>query len=154
MQRIDVLDFVSTHSRPKAAANERDSRLRGVSVSTHSRPKAAADITRMFALGTDVSTHSRPKAAAQSRSKHHSLPDVSTHSRPKAAASEGRKDHDEEKRFNSQPPEGGCDKVFTLNFPFSVSTHSRPKAAASPAAARPSSHLFQLTAARRRLRRR
>ena len=33
-------------------------------VSTHSRPKAAADFVKVYQVGGSVSTHSRPKAAA------------------------------------------------------------------------------------------
>ena len=35
-------DFVSTHSRPKAAANKISKGIQQLVVSTHSRPKAAA----------------------------------------------------------------------------------------------------------------
>ena len=79
---------------------------------------------------------------------------VSTHSRPKAAAILGAKKTPRLRRFNSQPPEGGCIRntraiaeaaMFQLTaarrrlraklpdyiVDFSVSTHSRPKAAAS-----------------------
>ena len=37
-----TLDVVSTHSRPKAAANVDKSKVLTIDVSTHSRPKAAA----------------------------------------------------------------------------------------------------------------
>ena len=57
--------MVSTHSRPKAAANS-DIKLPKIDgVSTHSRPKAAAGLrAAMYKFGFHVSTHSRPKAAA------------------------------------------------------------------------------------------
>ena len=56
---------------------------------------------------------------------------VSTHSRPKAAASACPAAQSEEKCFNTQPPEGGCVSVVSFSEALiSVSTHSRPKAAA------------------------
>ena len=122
---------VSTHSRPKAAANSTSKRVQGLSVSTHSRPKAAAPfhlaILRCHncfntqppeggcfvdaAIGVrreDVSTHSRPKAAAHRPDELQPAMHVSTHSRPKAAA----------------------DYMSTGKTCNKVSTHSRPKAAA------------------------
>ena len=78
---------VSTHSRPKAAANiapiqypifvfqhtaARRRLLNNILtlpglflVSTHSRPKAAAEGLELLILIAEVSTHSRPKAAAK-----------------------------------------------------------------------------------------
>ena len=55
---------VSTHSRPKAAADGNLPRDILAIVSTHSRPKAAADLRLVGQVKTNVSTHSRPKAAA------------------------------------------------------------------------------------------
>ena len=99
---------VSTHSRPKAAAQLVGKILNGSVVSTHSRPKAAATVIVNVAIDNLVSTHSRPKAAAACmltygvmgkfqhtaarRRLHKFMPIkgcaryVSTHSRPKAAA--------------------------------------------------------------------
>ena len=76
--------FVSTLSRPKAAAKlvGRDNLYKRVS--TLSRPKAAGSIVDNFKIIGVVSTLSRPKAAGQ-RSKH----------------SNGWI------CFNTQPPEGG-----------------------------------------------
>ena len=56
--------FVSTHSRPKAAAEARVWAWGRGEVSTHSRPKAAAPCPDMSLQANPVSTHSRPKAAA------------------------------------------------------------------------------------------
>ena len=77
---------VSTHSRPKAAAEIQAIDSFAFSVSTHSRPKAA-DITPL-PLGKEfyVSTHSRPKAAVTLLGLLRPFAPVSTHSRPKAAA--------------------------------------------------------------------
>ena len=100
-------------------------------VSTHSRPKAAADHnTKVKNFISPVSTHSRPKAAAIDQSQKYELIEVSTHSRPKAAAltkplKMGKYmqfQHTAARRrlqktptrfcathgFNTQPPEGGC----------------------------------------------
>ena len=55
-------------------------------VSTHSRPKAAADAVEMANIQLHVSTHSRPKAAAFGIPYLCRDAQVSTHSRPKAAA--------------------------------------------------------------------
>ena len=54
--------------------------------------------------------------------------------------------------FNSQPPEGGCSVIAWHGRQMTVSTHSRPKAAARGMESTDFSGLFQLTAARRRLR--
>ena len=58
-------ELVSTHSRPKAAALNRECFMRINDVSTHSRPKAAANLLGQNANVKIVSTHSRPKAAAK-----------------------------------------------------------------------------------------
>ena len=66
---IDWLTIVSTHSRPKAAANNLRLEPRSLFVSTHSRPKAAANGDVIVLGGLAVSTHSRPKAAANAEAK-------------------------------------------------------------------------------------
>ena len=145
------LKFVSTHSRPKAAASCRAGRQRWYQVSTHSRPKAAAHASQTCPRRGVVSTHSRPKAAAPLSGLRVSVMSC----------------------FNTQPPEGGCEKFSKMFKKQKVSTHSRPKAAASATANRHSSPIvsthsrpkaaatkifcgvpdsrFQHTAARRRL---
>ena len=78
-----------------------------------------------------VSTHGRPKAAAPFSGAVSASSRVSTHGRPKAAASQVQ----------------GALRTGL------VSTHGRPKAAADHRAWRVQNHrVFQLTAARRRLR--
>ena len=59
-----LMQRVSTHSRPKAAAFGRAGVKKQRRVSTHSRPKAAAAARKHGRLRPHVSTHSRPKAAA------------------------------------------------------------------------------------------
>ena len=84
---------VSTHSRPKAAAQRRRAasasagcfntqppeggclpprsyNTRAAPVSTHSRPKAAAGCSLIGGVIWHVSTHSRPKAAAKTLHLH------------------------------------------------------------------------------------
>ena len=100
-------------------------------VSTHSRSKAAARVLRRVSKGQPVSTHSRSKAAAAINGIHFVPAVVSTHSRSKAAACCRAARNPPGQRFNSQPLEGGCGGC-----------HQSP--ACGP--------LFQLTAARRRLR--
>ena len=147
------MSFVSTHSRPKAAAHFTVTCFHHIRVSTHSRPKAAAHFTVTCFHHIRVSTHSRPKAAASARRTITPCNIVSTHSRPKAAAATPLTLVARITGFNTQPPEGGCifrrhatvdDVLFQhtaarrrLHFQTasiassaSVSTHSRPKAAA------------------------
>ena len=121
-------------------------------VSTHSRPKAAAVILAIWRCRLDVSTHSRPKAAAAWDAAKTRQEVVSTHSRPKAAAmsytdallatlfqhtaARRRLLRNNQfrrllRRFNTQPPEGGCVDLYQIEPVYKVSTHSRPKAAAA-----------------------
>ena len=55
---------------------------------------------------------------------------VSTHSHPKVAATVACITCKRYKRFNTQPPEGGCLLNFTNTCFICVSTHSHPKVAA------------------------
>ena len=145
-------EFQHTAARRRLHAQKLEA-LRTQAVSTHSRPKAAANCASTGALSSAVSTHSRPKAAAATKIQR---------------AGDYR-------RFNTQPPEGGCNhnylkKVYEGAFqhtaarrrllyrwavilqPLDVSTHSRPKAAASVVLRVVYCiSLFQHTAARRRL---
>ena len=108
-------------------------------VSTHSRPKAAAhypggeqhlDVFQLTAARRRLLSLLPFQASVVS---------VSTHSRPKAAATGIFWLPDNQPRFNSQPPEGGCDRnERDLRRLEEVSTHSRSKAAA----------IFQPTAGR------
>ena len=121
---------VSTHSRPKAAALRPPCTSTAANVSTHSRPKAAADMPSAQLNALLVSTHSRPKAAAALHLRYIVDKAVSTHSRPKAAAHHHLLLALLLRCFNTQPPEGGCFKMYLGHF-FPVK--------------------FQHTAARRRL---
>ena len=124
-----------------------------ITVSTHSRLKAAGAPMALAGQAWAVSTHSRLKAAgvcAQFQEKAKRI--VSTHSRLKAAGDFLHKLEGLDKRFNTQPPEGGwllliifitCCLGFNTQPPeggwkalggmsigYRVSTHSRLKAAA------------------------
>ena len=79
-------------------------------VSTHSRPKAAAKLHHRGRFDKNVSTHSRPKAAASKNWRITGELIVSTHSRPKAAANKSGHRQKRTPGFNTQPPEGGCQK--------------------------------------------
>ncbi|VEJ49324.1 Uncharacterised protein [Neisseria weaveri] len=153
MRDTEVLDQVSTHSRPKAAVDCGQSAsavgrsfntqppeggceatgtyYEALAVSTHSRPKAAVQQRATEKAKQHVSTHSRPKAAVLITNADYFYDFVSTHSRPKAAVNRLLSHFRRPKPcFNTQPPEGGC----LSNNTFSVYDD-----------------MFQHTAARRRL---
>ena len=83
-----------------------------------------------FGVPCAVSTHSRPKAAGEDYIKLAISKEVSTHSRPKAAGNPCGRASVSSPCFNTQPPEGGW--AGGADIAFFV-------------------HLFQHTAARRRL---
>ena len=154
--------LVSTHSRPKAAAETEPPRRAMPTVSTHSRPKAAAFDLPPVPGATLVSTHSRPKAAAPELNQHsHSNCRFNTQP-PEGGCAVlvamiafwSLFQHTAARRrllpihirrriatgFNTQPPEGGCLSDAAAAFGIRiVSTHSRPKAAA-PTIPAPASH--------------
>ena len=125
-------ETVSTHSRPKAAGQDKRYLEFIHDVSTHSRPKAAGNYRWLVYLFKLVSTHSRPKAAGrQQQNQSHSI-DQFQHTAarrrlgqadsPKIISAEfqhtaarRRLDHAEVinqfrlNGFNTQPPEGGWD---------------------------------------------
>ena len=100
-------DRVSTHSRPKAAGPTAIFCFKFFIVSTHSRPKAAGFtfIGRRY-----NNTQFQHTAARRRLDVHISLSKMN-------------------KRFNTQPPEGGWVCFRPRGFVRVVSTHSRPKAA-------------------------
>ena len=120
--------YVSTHSRPKAAAFgyreaqrpngfntqppeggcKTDGYLKPDLVFQHTAARRRLACEILFRRhGAFVSTHSRPKAAVRSFCFPFLVVNVSTHSRPKAA---GRWSAFRALKscFNTQPPEGGC----------------------------------------------
>ena len=82
---MEIKDFVSTHSRLKAAGPYLVWFLVALLVSTHSRLKAAGNVGWHKSISNTVSTHSRLKAAGSS---------AMTPRRFKPC-------------FNTQPPKGG-----------------------------------------------
>ena len=106
-QGVNTVEFQHTAARRRLAA---DSNCRCASdfVSTHSRPKAAGGYSLLSGLGSSVSTHSRPKAAGRNQPAGRWVCMVSTHSRPKAAGRINVKCLISLNTcFNTQPPEGG-----------------------------------------------
>ena len=124
-------------------------------VSTHSRPKAAAqELYKVYSCSSFVSTHSRPKAAAAACLCRIAMGDCFNTQPPeggcklanwRTALLRGFNTQPPEggcrqktlffcpngQSFNTQPPEGGCYAEQHLNVTtIEVSTHSRPKAAA------------------------
>ena len=127
--------------------------ISAIRVSTHSHPKVAAAFEQLAHLARAVSTHSHPKVAAVAHQFDSICQAVSTHSHPKVAASGRCARAGGVRRFNTQPPEGGCclnlfaqlilctfqhtaTRRWLLNgFVYAscygcVSTHSHPKVAA------------------------
>ena len=76
-------------------------------VSTHSRLKAAGGFDIKAMPDGTVSTHSRLKAAGRRSRCCCTFPEVSTHSRPKAAGLVSVRLWQRCCCFNTQPPEGG-----------------------------------------------
>ena len=106
--RISLILTVSTHSHPKVAANYISITEDNFLVSTHSHPKVAAPPNKKPAQWRAVSTHSHPKVAAIATVGMQPFGAVSTHSHPKVAAAQQRGNYSVARRFNTQPPEGGC----------------------------------------------
>ena len=109
---------------------ERFIRVRHISVSTHSRPKAAADRPYSNSNGFKVSTHSRPKAAAFLLTLVFFLGYSFNTQPPEGGCVSPLLPMLGKASFNTQPPEGGCSIGCLMIFGVVVSTHSRPKAAA------------------------
>ena len=100
--------WVSTHSRPKAAAAASLTRHRPPMFQhTAARRRLPASVVRSR-LSTSVSTHSRPKAAAWTKDKPRQASKFQHTAarrrlRPGCSCRRGRRSC-----FNTQPPEGGC----------------------------------------------
>ena len=77
-------------------------------VSTHSRPKAAATSKTTISKGIIVSTHSRPKAAATSNNIKYSCSKCFNTQPPEGGCPLGANFNKSPRSFNTQPPEGGC----------------------------------------------
>ena len=149
-------------------------RMPNIIVSTHSRPKAAAARAGGRQGVADVSTHSRPKAAANHHSKVFCLCEFQHTAARRRLPASGGDIGQQLRRFNTQPPEGGCfhpanPATFRIRFNtqppeggcpcFGVFQNFQKKFQHTAARRRLPSHLhmlkiirmFQHTAARRRL---
>ena len=78
--------WVSTHSRPKAAASPKTKPNAQGEVSTHSRPKAAARLPQLYICQYASFNTQPPEGGCRPVSLASTGVCVSTHSRPKAAA--------------------------------------------------------------------
>ena len=100
---------VSTHSRPKAAANSLP-QVAGLSlVSTHSRPKAAADIKKLLIDKDKGFQHTAARRRLQTKMTTCAMYWMFQHTaaRRRLRLLLGRWSH-VRRSFNTQPPEGGC----------------------------------------------
>ena len=125
-----MMAFVSTHSRPKAAASVRKV-LQCLIFCFNTQPPeggcpTVAQVCHRFA----VSTHSRPKAAAQPICHGKRQTQSFNTQPPEGGCPLLKRVKGLFSCFNTQPPEGGCDGKPDGNPDGDVSTHSRPKAAA------------------------
>ena len=128
--RYNRYNYVSTHSRPKAAAFIECKNALLVMCFNTQPPEGGCSVDKWDDTWSEVSTHSRPKAAAQCFTGRRQLTTVSTHSRPKAAAffkfgivCMTQFQHTAARRRLQR-------RKRQLELIRTVSTHSRPKAAA------------------------
>ena len=78
----------------------------------------------IFPIAIVVSTHSHPKVAALMPFFNTNKASVSTHSHPKVAAPVPLADVALRRRFNTQPPEGGCDYPQAFAWPSWLFQHT------------------------------
>ena len=121
---------VSTHSRPKAAANYESSNDAYVIVSTHSRPKAAANAITQAPIHDAFQHTAARRRLRPTRGAPGPRPGVSTHSRPKAAASKFSVTWMRILVSTHSRPKAAAIAALLMRLTLTVSTHSRPKAAA------------------------
>ena len=126
----DLLLEVSTHSHPKVAAVRAPHFLSGAGVSTHSHPKVAAPTSQTARLQMpfqhtatrrwllvllfskdlqQVSTHSHPKVAGNARAGY-VPPKPFQHTATRRWLQGLMSLAARQRRFNTQPPEGGCER--------------------------------------------
>ena len=145
--------YVSTHSRPKAAAATPPlAAPRSVGFNTQPPEGVCVRSPVMIRLCDPVSTHSRPKAAAVPRWPESAAKQSFNTQPPEGGCAMRAFFVIGASCFNTQPPEGGCLTGGRSHAMQTVSTHSRPKAAAGSDSYGPMGPIrFQHTAARRRL---
>ena len=76
-------------------------------VSTHSRPKAAGEFVQFDKFDVPVSTHSRPKAAGAVSKDGETVAEFQHTAARRRLVLLRRNMISNQKRFNTQPPEGG-----------------------------------------------
>ena len=114
---MNVLHYVSTHSRPKAAGpSEPAYPPKSQRVSTHSRPKAAGLYLHPNHVVSQVSTHSRPKAAGGKLRAIGIKTDCFNTQPPEGGWIHINPRFRFHLGFNTQPPEGGWNKIFLIFF--------------------------------------
>ena len=126
-----TLGEVSTHSRPKAAAKRSAMPKTPKARFNTQPPEGGCKMSFGFTSFTVCFNTQPPEGGCIfCYFRRGCVLRVSTHSRPKAAATSISLQRTPPSRFNTQPPEGGCKQMEKLELNF---------------------HLFQHTAARRRL---
>ena len=143
---------VSTHSRPKAAGSIRGKRRLTLVCFNTQPPEGGWVYYRAVFNSLFVSTHSRPKAAGKNKAQIYRLIKVSTHSRPKAAGRTIAVKCVCQRRFNTQPPEGGW-LVYATTKNLYTCFNTQPPEGGWPSILQWAGEAcpFQHTAARRRL---
>ena len=94
----------------------------------HTAARRRLQFERLVSLPVYVSTHSRPKAAERSGLCRF-VPFSFNTQPPEGGCNRRVGNYLKSESFNTQPPEGGCRLSGLLPRPTAVSTHSRPKAA-------------------------
>ena len=152
--RPGALHIVSTHSRPKAAGSLKPLKLSWLKCFNTQPPEGGwlVLLCMIFPFTRFQHTAARRRLDTLPSSWAYAAR-VSTHSRPKAAGSVLQGPCTFQRRFNTQPPEGGWARQPAQSGFDRVSTHSRPKAAGSTKQCSIVLCKFQHTAARRRLER-
>ena len=144
---------VSTHSRPKAAGTLRLWNLMAGSRFNTQPPEGGWSIqAERIRLQYHVSTHSRPKAAGLGFRNVWVIFQVSTHSRPKAAGVILFAHRLNISCFNTQPPEGGWERLGIVAKDALQFQHTAARRRLGLACSNGFTYAkFQHTAARRRL---
>ncbi len=142
---------VSTHSRPKAAADALPQNKEIYPGFNTQPPEGGWSDVEILESIFSVSTHSRPKAAGCKCARAKSITKSFQHTAARRRLPITTTCCGWLSSFNTQPPEGGWDIEYCRVEGTMVSTHSRPKAAGPPTVRAACMSLFQHTAARRRL---
>ena len=104
---MDLIFCFNTQPPEGGCSSNKTSRIPASSFNTQP-PEGGCFFGDKIMAKNKVSTHSHPKVAALLALAPTSLWAVSTHSHPKVAAAKGATPPPKLRRFNTQPPEGGC----------------------------------------------